>query len=107
MSFFPIDREILTSSIWTDASPEALKVWMYLLFSANPRNGIVRATVPAIAQHNGLTVNQIEEILTWLEGVDRYSRTSDNDGRRIERTPDGIRLITYLKHRDRDYSTEF
>ena len=47
MSYFPLDRELLTSSIWTDASPAALKVWFYLLLSADPRNGIVRDTVPA------------------------------------------------------------
>ena len=105
MSYFPLDRELLTSSMWSDASPAALKVWFYLLLSANPRDGIVRDTVPAMAQRCGLTVDEVEEILNWLEQPDSYSRTLDHDGRRIERGLDGIRLITYIKHRDRDYST--
>ena len=32
MSYFPLDRELLTSSIWSDASPAALKVWFFRVF---------------------------------------------------------------------------
>lgn len=104
-SYFPLDREILTSSIWTTGTSDALKVWIYLMLSANPRDGIVTDTVPAIAQRCGLPVITVEEVLNWLSEPDPYSRTADHDGRRIARTPEGIRLLTYLEHRDRDYST--
>jgi hypothetical protein len=105
LSYLPLDRQILTSSIWSDASPEALKVWLYLLLSADPRDGVVRETVPAIAQRCGLSVQGTEEILSWFGEADKYSRSQDSNGKRIKRTKDGIQLITYVKHRDRDYST--
>ena len=85
----------------TDFAEEAF----FLLLSADPRNGVVRDTVPSIAQRCGLPVAELEKILTWLESADPYSRTPDSDGRRIERGPDGITLVTYLRHRDRDHST--
>lgn len=105
MTYFPLDREILTSTIWTQASPEALKVWMYLLIAADPRTGLVRDTIPSIAHRCSLKIEAVEEILDWLQSPDKYSRTEDHDGRRVEVGPDGIQLLTYLQHRDKDYST--
>ncbi len=75
------------------------------MLNANPRDGTVTDTVPAIAQRCGLPLLTVEEILKWFSDPDPYSRTQSNDGRRIERTPEGIRLLTYVTHRDRDYST--
>ncbi len=105
MSFFPVDREILTSSIWVEGTPEELKIWFYLMISANPRDGIVRDTAIAIAQRCGLPVETVTAALKKFSQPDRHSRTDKKEGRRIETCRDGFRLVTYRKHRDKDYST--
>lgn len=76
------------------------------MLSADPRTGIVSATVPAIAAGCVLPLEETERALDWLTQPDKYSRTKDHDGRRIEFLPDGrIRLLTYLQHKEKDYST--
>ena len=106
MSYFPTDRDILTSSLWVLGSPVQTKVWFYLMLSADPRTGIVSATVPAIAAGCVLPLEDTEKALEWLTQPDKYSRTKDHDGRRIEYLPDGrIHLLTYLQHKEKDYST--
>ena len=106
MSYFPLDREILSSSVWAQGTPEQLKIWLYLLVTADPRTGIVADSDPGIALRCGLALDVTTEALDWLASPDPYSRTKDHDGQRIQRLPDGgIRIFTYLAHQNRDYST--
>jgi len=106
VSFFPIDRDILTSSIWVQGTPEQIKVWFYLMLTAHRTNGVVTDTIPAIAQRCALSIKVTQEAIHFFAQPDRFSRTKDREGRKIELTPEGhIRLINYEKHRDKDYST--
>lgn len=105
MSFFPLDRDILSSSLWCQGSGDELKVWIYLLLNANPGTGIVADTDPAIAMHCGIELDRVDAILSKFAEPDRYSRTETKDGRRIERVKGRIRLINYTKHANKDYST--
>lgn len=41
-----------------------------------------------------------------LEGPDQYSRTEDFDGRRIEKTSGGWKILNYQKYRQKKYSNE-
>jgi hypothetical protein len=106
MSYFPLDRDILTSSLWATGTPEAFKVWSYLLLSADPRTGVVEDTDPGIALRCALPLDATVQVLDWLAAPDPYSRSKEAEGRRIERLPEGgIRLVNYLVRRDKDYST--
>lgn len=106
MSYFPLDRDILTSSVWAQGTPEQIKVWLYLLLAANPRNGIVEDADPGIALRCGLSLESTTAALDWLAAPDLYSRTKHHDGRRIERlSKGGFRVLNYVAHRDKDYST--
>lgn len=106
MSFFPYDRDILTSSLWANGSPEAFKVWSYLLLSADPRTGCVEDADPAIALRCGLPLAKTVEVLEWLAAPDQFSRTKDHEGRRIERLPGGgVRVLNFMRRQVKDYST--
>lgn len=104
MSYFPLDRDILTSSVWAEP-PETVKVWIYFLLSASPADGIMRDTEPAIAMRCGVSLEAVRRAVETFERPDGNSRTKRKDGRRIERCAEGWRVINYEKHRDKDYST--
>lgn len=106
MTYFPLDRDILTSSLWVQGSPAQTKVWFYLMLTADPRTGIVNATIPAIAARCLLSLEETEHALEWFAQPDKYSRTKDHDGRRIQLLDDGrILLLTYGEHKLKDHST--
>ncbi len=106
LTYFPLDRDILTSSLWAQGTPKAMKVWLYLLLVADPRTGMVEDSDPGIALRCGLTLEETEEVLEWLAAPDRKSRTLAEEGRRIRRIPGtGIEIINYTRKRDKDYST--
>lgn len=104
MSFFPLDRDILKSSVWLAGSPSALKVWIYLMLEADSK-GVCRDSALSIARATNLERDLVEEILVWLESPDPDSHTKTDDGRRIRRSEDGISLVNYEKYRTKDYST--
>lgn len=105
MSFFPLDREILSSSIWAQ-DPKDFKVWIYLMLRADVRTGVVPDADPAIALHCGMSLEEVHEILESLAGPDVHSRTKLDEGRRIARTEEGrVRLLNYCEHRDKDHSS--
>jgi hypothetical protein len=106
MTFFPLDRDLLTSSTWAQGSPEAVKVWLYLLLAANPRTGIVEDADPSVALRCGLSLEVTTKALDWLAAPDPNSRTKDFEGRRIKRlSGGGFEILNYLRRRDKDYST--
>lgn len=106
MSYFPLDRDVLTSSLWAEGSPEAIKVWIYLLLQAKPGTGIVEDAAPAIALRCGLPLAVTLEALAWLAAPDKHSRTKAHDGRRVEALSEGgFRLLNYVRRRDKDHST--
>lgn len=105
MSYFPLDRDLLTSSTWATGTPEQIKVWIFMMLEANPRTGIVTDTAPAIALRCGLSLAVVSDALAWLAAPDPHSRTKAHEGRRIEAVEGGWRLLTYLARRDRDHST--
>jgi hypothetical protein len=105
MSYFPLDRDLLTSSTWARGTPEQIKVWLYLLLAADPRTGRVEDTPPAIALRCGLPLDVTEAALEWLAAPDPHSRTKTDKGRRIRVGPAGIEVVNYLRRRDKDYST--
>lgn len=105
MSYFPLDRDLLTSSTWATGTPEQIKVWLYLLLAADPRSGLVEDTAPALALRCGLPLDVAQEALAWLAAPDEHSRTRSNEGRRIAFTDGGILVLNYLSRQNKDHST--
>jgi len=63
------------------------------------KNGEVVATIPGLARVACVTIQEVENALEKFQSPDKYSRTPDDEGRRIEQNEDGWVLINYEKYR--------
>ena len=97
--FVIIDAEILSSSVWSQSAHVRL-VWITLLILCDT-DGYVGASVPGIASAAGVTLEQAEEAIELFQKPDRYSRTKDNEGRRLELAERGYRVLNFMAHIDR------
>ena len=97
MQFTKLFNSILDSTIWQE--PPATKlVWITLLAMAD-RSGDVHASIPGLAKRAGVTLPECEAALACLTSPDRYSRTQEHDGRRIEIIDGGFALLNHGKYR--------
>ena len=55
--------------------------------------GRVWASIPGLANRARVTVAQVENALATFKAPDQYSRTPDNEGRRVEDIDGGWRLL--------------
>lgn len=90
---------ILASTVWQAADHVRL-VWITML-AMKDRDGVVEAAIPGLAHHARVSVAQCEEAITAFLSPDPYSRTPDNEGRRIEAVDGGWRLLNNDKYRER------
>ena len=90
-------QSILTSTIWGE-DHATLRVWITMLAMAD-KNGEVVATIPGLARVACVTIQEVEHALEKFQSPDKYSRTPDDEGRRIEQNEDGWVLINYEKYR--------
>lgn len=96
--FVKLDCTILESTIWAEPD-DVLRVWIALLAKADSF-GVVRSTLPAMANQCRTTLDRMHQILELLKAPDPYSRTPDNEGRRIEEIEGGWLILNYVKHRE-------
>jgi len=70
------------------------------------RGGRVWASLPGLANRARVPLEDTEKAIVTLLSPDRYSRTPDNEGRRIEAIDGGWRLLNHSKYREmRDHDT--
>ena len=78
--------------------------WMFFLALAD-KNGVVDMTPQAISALTGMPVDVLMPCIERFEQPDPYSRTSDEDGRRLVRIdparPWGWRVVNHSKYRER------
>ena len=87
---------ILDSTVW-DLPHATVRVWVTLLAMAD-RHGEVHAAVPGLAHRARVSLEETETALAAFLAPDKYSRTPDQDGRRIESIDRGWRLINHEKY---------
>jgi hypothetical protein len=63
------------------------------------QHGRVWASIPGLANIARVPIEATESALEELMSPDKYSRTKDNDGRRIEEIDGGWRLLNHAKYR--------
>lgn len=97
--FTKLFSSIVTSSIWCE-DDATLRVWIAMLASVDS-DGIVEGSIPGFANLSRVTIEQMEAALSKLSSPDVYSRTPDNEGRRIEAVPGGWKILNYAAHRER------
>lgn len=90
---------ILDSTIWGETDHVRI-VWITMLAMADAE-GVVNASVPGLAARARVEVPKCQEALKKFQDPDPYSRTPDDDGRRIATVVGGWRLLNYGKHRSR------
>jgi hypothetical protein len=82
---------------------KALVTFQQLVILAN-RDGVVDMTPHALAARTGIPLDIVQAGIEALESPDPFSRTPDNEGRRIERLDDhrpwGWVITNYAKYRD-------
>jgi hypothetical protein len=90
---------ILDSTVWQEDKDTKL-VWVTMLAMKN-RHQIVEASVPGLAKRAGVSINECQASLEKLKAPDPFSRTKENDGRRIEDVEGGWRILNGEKYRDK------
>jgi hypothetical protein len=69
-------------------------------------DGIVEGSVPGFAHLCHVSVQEMNEAIRVFSAPDPYSRTKDNEGRRIEVFDGGWRLLNYAKYREQAQAKE-
>lgn len=63
------------------------------------QHGRVWASIPGLSNMARVTIEKCEEAIASLSSHDKYSRTKDHEGRRIEEIDGGWRLLNHAKYR--------
>lgn len=98
MGYTKLFEEIITSSVWSLDDKTRL-VWVTILALKN-KNGIVKAAIPGLANAARVPLEDCERAIHILESPDQYSRSKDNDGRRIAPIDGGWQVLNHFKYRD-------
>ena len=98
MAYTKLFSSIVTSSLWSEDS-DTCKLWVTMMALAD-KNGEVQGTVPGLARVASLSIPAVEEGINKFSSPDKYSRTPDDDGRRIEGIDGGWILLNHGKYRD-------
>lgn len=98
MSYTKLFASILDSTIWSE-SPAIKLVWITMLAMAD-KNGEVMASVPGLAKRAGVPLEECQEALQKFLSPDPFSRTPDDEGRRIEVIDGGWSLLNHAKYRE-------
>lgn len=99
MSFAKLDSGIVNSTLWVQPH-DVLRVWIWFLSQADA-NGVVRTAAPALAHACMIPLDRTREILVLLESPDPDSRSTVDDGRRIEKVDGGWQIVNYRAYRER------
>lgn len=87
---------ITESTVWGEPYSTRI-VWVTMLAMADAR-GNVYGAIPGLARRANVTLQETEAALAAFLAPDPYSRTKDEDGRRIEGIDGGWRLINHAKY---------
>ena len=93
-----LSSSITTSSIWCE-DDRTFKLWIGMLATADAR-GHVDGSIPGLARMLGCSIPEAEASLEKLLAPDPYSRTADNEGRRLVQEPGGWFVVNYELYRN-------
>lgn len=90
-------NSILASTIWRSNDKTRI-VWITLLAMAD-KDGICEGSIPGLADLSRVSIEDCESALAELMAPDKYSRTTEFEGRRIEPVDGGWLLLNHAKYR--------
>lgn len=88
---------ILASTIWR-APDKTRIVWITMLAMAD-KDGIVDGSVPGLADMARVNLKDCAQAIQELSDPDEYSRTTDFEGRRIQKVDGGWQILNHAKYR--------
>ncbi len=97
-TYTKIFQSILDSTIWQETL--ATKVVWITLLAMKDRDGYVGAAVPGLAARAGVTLQECETALSKFLSPDPYSRSKQDEGRRIREADGGWVVLNHFKYRD-------
>ena len=92
-----LDSAITESTLWMK-DHATLRVWIALLAKCDA-GGYARVAAPAMAHICMMKLDEFETIMDDLCAPDKYSRCSDNEGRRVQRVEGGYVVLSYERYR--------
>lgn len=97
-TFVKLFNSIIHSTIWSE--PDHVRiVWITMLAMSN-RYGDVDSSIPGLARMAGKSIEETEDAINRFLSPDPYSRTPDNEGRRIKTIVGGWHLLNHSKYRE-------
>ena len=88
---------LIGSTIWR--APDHTRLVFITMLAMADKNGIVEASIPGLADLAHVSIDNCKRALADLQAPDEYSRTKDEEGRRIFEEDGGWRLINHAKYR--------
>jgi len=95
--FTKLFGSILDSSVWQE-SKETRLVWITML-AMSDKNGVIESSVPGLADRAKVTLAECEAAINTFLAPDKWSRSREFEGRRIECIDGGWRLLNHAKYR--------
>lgn len=105
--FSKLVPEIVMSSVW-DLPTDIRIVWITLL-ALKDADGFVRGSAGYLAKVAKVPLEAVEQAMNLFTSPDPYSRTPDNEGRRVEAVENGWNILNHRLYRDRqkEYQREY
>ena len=97
--YTPLFNEIVTSSIWNENHVIRI-VWITLMALAD-MDGNVYASIAGLAPVARVTIPECEKAIKILSSPDQYSRSQEQEGRRIIFVEGGWHLVNHGKYRQK------
>lgn len=111
LGYTKIFSSLVTSTIWQEPN-DARVLWITIL-ALREHDDVCRATIPALAKMCDISIEDTEKYLKKFQEPDRYSRSQDCEGRRLEKVDGGYLIINAHKYKEllrtqerRDYFAE-
>ena len=97
--YTPLFGSIVRSSIWDEDNATRI-VWITMLALAEA-DGTVEGSIKGLAHESRVTLSECKTALEILKAPDPYSKTTDNDGRRIKEISGGWVVLNHKLYREK------
>jgi hypothetical protein len=99
MGYTKLFNDLIFSTVWREADSVRL-LWITML-ALKDRHHRVNASVPGLADAAKISLEDCEEALNVLSSPDPYSRSTDFEGRRIDKCEGGWLILNGEKYRNK------
>jgi len=111
MGYTKLFNEIIMSTVWRE--PNHVRLLWITMLALKDQYHTVNASLPGLADAARITMDECIEALTVLKSPDPFSRTKENEGRRVAECDGGWLILNGEKYRQkmntderREYKTQ-